>query len=65
MPEYWHKGYASKLTEVLINYSQSIGIKTLIIEFDENQRYSEIIATKFQFKFLKREDNLLAYSRSF
>lgn len=64
-PEYWNKGYASKLTEMLINYSLSIGIKTLIIEFDKNQKYSEIIAHKFQFQFVKREDNLLVYSRSF
>ncbi len=48
---------------MLIQHSIDIKIKTLIIEFDNNQKISKEIATKFNFKFLKCEDNLLIYSR--
>ncbi len=61
-PEHWNKGYATTLTKMLINHSLNIGIKTLFIEFDKNQKCSKSIATKFQFKFIKYEDNLAIYS---
>ncbi len=63
LEEHWNKGFASLLTEMLIAYSASIGVKNLVIEFDKNQKCSQIIATKFNFKLSKYDGNLAIYSR--
>ena len=56
-PEYWNKGYASKLTEKLIEKAFLSG-KDIVIECDSRQKTSKHIAAKYGFQFEETVENL-------
>lgn len=59
-PEYWSKGFASELTEKLIEVTKKQNKKT-IIECDPNQTASIKIAKKFNFSLINEDDELLTF----
>ena len=60
LPEYWGKGYASKLTKQMIDKAVSAG-KTLVIECDPQQEVTKHIAQKFGFSWAESSDGLDVY----
>lgn len=59
-PEHWGKGYASELTEQLIEKAQ-MAKKALIIECDPGQSKSRHIAKKYGFTCLGEKDGLMLF----
>ena len=57
---FWGKGYAQKLTEMLIDKAFSLE-KDVIIEHSTEQEVTKHIAIKFGFTYLGRFDNLDRY----
>ena len=56
----WGKGYASYLTELLIEKAFKMN-KQVVIECDSNQEVTKHIATKFGFEYSGTEDDLEVY----
>ena len=59
--KYWGIGIANELTKRIIEYSKTLDIKSLIIEFDENQTVSKHIAEKNGFVYEGKTDDLEIY----
>ena len=59
-PEYWGKGYASELTEQLIEKARTAK-KALIIECDPGQSVSRHIAEKYGFTCLGEKEGLIMF----
>ena len=59
-PEYWGKGYASELTEQLIEKARTAK-KALIIECDPGQSVSRHIAEKYGFTCLGEKEGLILF----
>ena len=59
--EHWGHGYASQLTEGLINYAKSQNINALTIECHVDNHISESIALKFNFMYISTIDGLKIY----
>ena len=60
LPEYWRKGYASRLTKQMIDKAVSEG-KTVVIECDPQQEVTKHIAQKFGFIRSELRDGLNVY----
>ena len=58
---HWGNGYASELTEGVINYAKHKHISRLIIECDAQQAVTKHIAEKYGFAFIANENNLSIY----
>lgn len=58
---YWGVGIAQEATQMLIEYSKSNGIKSLVIECDYKQLISKNIALKYGFEFEERNVNCEVY----
>ena len=56
-PEHWGKGYASELTEQMIEKARSVH-KSVIIECDPGQDASRRIAGKYGFLYMGEKDGL-------
>ena len=56
----WGKGYASFLTELLIEKAFKMN-KQVVVECDSNQEVTKHIATKFGFEYSGTEDDLEVY----
>ena len=61
-PEYWNKGYASRLTEILLKRIEKAH-KDAIIECDTHQDVSKHIALKNGFKHIETVDGLDIYKK--
>lgn len=59
--KYWGIGIANELTRKIIEYSKTLDIKSLIIEFDENQSASKHIAEKNGFVYEGKTGNIEIY----
>lgn len=59
--EYWGRGYASQLTEALIEFAKSQNINALTIECHVDNSISESIARKFNFMYISTIDGLKTY----
>ena len=59
--KYWGIGIANELTKRIIEYSKTLDIKSLIIEFDENQSASKHIAEKNGFVYEEKTGNIEIY----
>ena len=59
-PEYWGKGYASELTEQLIEKARTAK-KALIIECDPGQSVARHIAEKYGFTCLGEKEGLIMF----
>ena len=59
-PDYWGKGYASELTDQMINKARNAG-KALVIECDPEQKATKHIAVKHGFTWSERSDGLDIY----
>ena len=59
--KYWGIGIANELTRKIIEYSKTLDIKSLIIEFDENQSASKHIAEKTGFVYEGKTGNIEIY----
>ena len=60
LPEFWRKGYASRLTKQMIDKAVSEG-KTIVIECDPQQEVTKHIAQKFGFIRTELRDGLNVY----
>ncbi len=56
-PSCWGKGYASRLTELLVEKGRSLG-KKLVIECDPGQDVTKHLAEKYGFSYEGRTDGL-------
>lgn len=59
--DYWGKGLASEITEVLVHYARQQSISQLILECDKEQSTTKHIAEKFCFKHIGQEDTRELY----
>lgn len=59
-PEHWGKGYASELTEMLIERGRTAK-KAIVIECDPGQSVSRHIAEKYGFTCLGEKDDLILF----
>lgn len=59
--DFWHKGYASMLTEAAIAYAGKQGIPQLVIECDRKQKASIALAEKYGFTADGNGDGLLCF----
>ena len=62
--EFWSKGYATQLTNLLLEKVKDMG-KSAIIECDSKQAVTKIIALKCGFVFKEKIDGLDIYIKSF
>lgn len=53
--KYWKKGIANEVTKALIDYSKVNNVTTLLLECDKQQKASQKIALKNNFKEISRE----------
>ncbi len=60
LPEYWGRGFASCLTEMLIERGRQLN-RQLVIECDPEQKVTRHIALKYGFLYEGREDGLDIY----